>query len=914
MRRRFDRTSNEFRHPCFSTAAGWKDTQIDVIRRAVFLQREVCALIIALVVVGGSNRAAAEIEALSPRAPHVFVQGDDVKFALTPPAALPETGGATVQLWALDHRDRTSTLTDVLKVPAAPLREGNKWTVPAARPLELGWFEVTALWTAPPPGGRVLKEAIRVAHVPRQAVPADPIGYPWGVGAYWAMRFGRVQAKQAADQMKAAGLVWNREELLWDIVEPEQGRWTWEKTDMAIETAHAGGIGVLGLLDYWGRWCPAARLGDLPEAERLARRDEIMAASIPLFAEYCRRVVLRYKPGGEFARLKGWGDGWGVRHWEVWNEPATFWGGTPEMFGRLLRAAGAAIREADPESEVFFANAGQDFDARVIAVAGMESFDSVCPHYYCPPRSPEEGGLDRGMSQTRAFFEERGFKGHYWISESGWYSRGVLAGMARQGAFLARMGVMARAEGMDKFLWYNYRNDGPEASTDTEHQFGLVFREDLSPKPAYAAYAALAATLGPARFVRRIQLHPDVRVYVFDRTDRWVIAAWSTAQDGALRVNLPFDELCDMMGNRIGGGPAINPPGTKGQGAGVIPLTAEPHYLLIPRAALPGEAVIAALERGELVHFAPLEIEVRPLSGLLTRGCPVTAAVHNFGKEALRGSLKLEPPPGWLAESAQSPLRAWPPGVTEFTFTPRSQQRNRENRYPMRVALIGENGAEIAATGATLVEFAVARGTATVDGDLSEWSGDELRWFHLDSPDQAVGLEPYMTWNLSADFALRWSEQGLYFAGRVTDNAFVQPHVGTLVWQGDNWQLGFGYPADAFSDETSPRSETAAQYSYGLSLTREGPQVWCWFGQGRAETLQKDIPLAVRRVDEHTTEYEALIPAAALAPIPMKSGTAFRFCALLNDNDGGGRRGWLELSPGIGTGFNPAQYHVFMLE
>jgi hypothetical protein len=60
--------------------------------------------------------------------------------------------------------------------------------------------------------------------------------------------------------------------------------------------------------------------------------------------------------------------------------------------------------------------------------------------------------------------------------------------------------------------------------------------------------------------------------------------------------------------------------------------------------------------------------------------------------------------------------------------------------------------------------------------------------------------------------------------------------------------------------------------------------------------------------------YECAIPAERLKPLKLKAGERFRFSVLLNDNDGGGRAGWMESTPGIGTGFNPSLFDVFELE
>ena len=58
------------------------------------------------------------------------------------------------------------------------------------------------------------------------------------------------------------------------------------------------------------------------------------------------------------------------------------------------------------------------------------------------------------------------------------------------------------------------------------------------------------------------------------------------------------------------------------------------------------------------------------------------------------------------------------------------------------------------------------------------------------------------------------------------------------------------------------------------------------------------------------TIYELKIPWGELfgPDFRINSVNSVNFCVLINDNDGGGRRGWIELSGGIGTVKDASQF------
>ena len=57
-------------------------------------------------------------------------------------------------------------------------------------------------------------------------------------------------------------------------------------------------------------------------------------------------LVNRYKPGGELARQQGWQDGWGIRHWELWNEADSpqFWTGSLQDYAQLVKVGYLAVK------------------------------------------------------------------------------------------------------------------------------------------------------------------------------------------------------------------------------------------------------------------------------------------------------------------------------------------------------------------------------------------------------------------------------------------------------------------------------------------------------------------------------------------------------------------------------------------
>jgi hypothetical protein len=704
---------------------------------------------------------------------------------------------------------------------------------------------------------------------------------PFAMGCYFGMRFSEAELREAVRLAALAGVAASREEIRWDLAEPRRGEFQWGQFDRAVDACVRHHIGVLGLVDYWGAY--HASTGTMTDQ------------AVKDFAGYAAECAKRFRPGGVLARERGWSPASGISEWEIWNEPATFWSFSAADFGVLSAAAFRAIKAVDPAARVFFANASQAFDTQALAAMGGQAFDGVAPHFYMPPRSPADGGLVHQLRLQREFYEQRELRVPLWITEIGWYADRSRERQAQQAVYLAQSYLLALAAGYERVFWYNFVNDNAD---DSVMHYGLLTRPRLEPRLGYGAFAGLVSALEGQRFVGALDLGRFVHGLVFAGEGALrTVALWAERGDGRLIPASPLrGSLADLFGNKDHG--PLN----------AIQLSSAPAFLTVPESAL------RALEGARIEGIAQVEFDIERTTGALSAGRTLTLVARNFTRQGVR----LTP----RAQSADVELSPVPPmdlaaySSATASLIVRGVRPNPDNRWTVRLsAELGEAGR--VEREVLLADRVATRGTPTIDGDLSDWCA--ARPLRLDSPDQVVGISPWMDWNLSATYWLQWDTKYLYFAALVHDNVHCQPHSGDLIWEGDSWQLAFdAKPGHAVAPGHEPGE---GKYCYGLALTALGPQAAAWQGNRDASLIKVSVRnLGVTALDSaggspgvQGLAYECAIPADLLAPLRMETGATFGFSVLLNDNDGGGRMGWMESSSGIGTGFNPAAFDLFEL-
>lgn len=308
---------------------------------------------------------------------------------------------------------------------------------------------------------------------------------------------GKVQAFELA-AMKAIGIGSIRLDADWGGVQYAGPKtFSWAPLDQVVRSARAKGMSVDLIIDGCPAW--AAKAGT-------SGGRSPTPASPAQFATWAADVAARYAP-------------WGVRMFEIWNEPnrVGFWSPTPDpaAYTADLKAAYASIKHADPSAFVISgglapeANDGTNINAvdflQVMYADGAQgSFDAVGYHSYSYPALPDSYQSWSGWSQMnqtspsiRSVMTSNGDAAkQILITEVGAPSRGPHGvGQAAQAAALSEAIAAARTTSWIGGLYvYTWQDDGTGPSNSVDW-FGLLTARG-TPKPAFAAVAAALGRCG----------------------------------------------------------------------------------------------------------------------------------------------------------------------------------------------------------------------------------------------------------------------------------------------------------------------------------------------------------------------------------------------------------------------------------
>ncbi|MCB9362833.1 hypothetical protein H6504_05340 [Candidatus Woesearchaeota archaeon] len=175
------------------------------------------------------------------------------------------------------------------------------------------------------------------------------------------------------------GLAWVYFSFYWPTIEPEQDEDFIASYDYAIQELAKRNISIVASLgNYWPEWIDDS---------------DVLTGEM---AEMVKKVVHRYKPGGDFS--KEYGMDYGIGYWEIINEPnypCCGWGvqGTeqpvnPSLYAELLYVAHQAIRDEDPEAVILLGGLSSGhydplaFLEEIYSYGAKDCFDVVAYHPY----------------------------------------------------------------------------------------------------------------------------------------------------------------------------------------------------------------------------------------------------------------------------------------------------------------------------------------------------------------------------------------------------------------------------------------------------------------------------------------------------------------------------------------------------
>lgn len=276
----------------------------------------------------------------------------------------------------------------------------------------------------------------------------------------------------------------------WAHLEPERGRWNFQRLDRYVELAEAHKIEItltLGLTPAWASARPAEKSG-----YKVGNAAE--PADFADWRRYVRTVAERYRGR--------------IRYYEIWNEPSDrkFFTGTPDVLVRMIYEAHVILKQVDASNSIISpGNAGASRHIEYLDDLfrrGVKDYiDIVGYHFYAPNAYPE--AIVPLIRAVKQLMKKHGIEHKpLWNTETGWWIEnkdgtpdhpGVSSGGWRRlesqteaGAVIARAFILARAEGVERFFWYSW--DNPYGLGMLEPTSGVV-------KPIAAAYSRVVKWL-----------------------------------------------------------------------------------------------------------------------------------------------------------------------------------------------------------------------------------------------------------------------------------------------------------------------------------------------------------------------------------------------------------------------------------
>jgi len=324
--------------------------------------------------------------------------------------------------------------------------------------------------------------------------------------------------------MKQLGVMWDRSDWWWHVIEPQKGRFDFSTPDKIVKFFEERRIQIYPILCYGAAWWKD-------------RNAPLNDDEFEMFGNYVYETVKRYK--GHFT------------YWSVWNEPniLPFWAPEPnaDHYARLLKVAYKAAKRADPDCKVcapVIAPLGEwdkKFVGRLYQLGCKDYFDIFDYHYY--RNAPPEKEVPAEIADIRAFMRRWGDEKPIWISESG------VSGMIenkpesyhRQAALVVRNQLLCLACGVKRFFYFDLQNWNDSPAETWDSKLGLV-EAGWEPKMAFHAYRTMVKEVDFKRAVGRIS-HPAEEfesVLFFDeKLAEWILAAWLNREDN-LKKTIEF--------------------------------------------------------------------------------------------------------------------------------------------------------------------------------------------------------------------------------------------------------------------------------------------------------------------------------------------------------------------------------------
>jgi len=871
---------------------------------------------------------------------HVYVSGESISFPV-------RTDGDALtwrvkDFWGATVSTGTAAVSDESVVIALP-------------PLHNGYYEMDV--TASMAGAWLADKTASFAVV-GPSLDLDQVAHsPFGIGTH----FGQWWSPEMMPILEKLGAKTLRDEMYWYAVEPTKGTYDIQpKHEAYMQEAASFGHDSLFIMSF---------NNPLYDDNFTPYSEEGLAA----FADYGVEVVERFQ--GQIKAVQVYNEyNISFSSGPCAQQAACYFEMLKEVYPKL-KAADEDIIVIGPSSagldwewlEELFQMEDEDGSA-------LDYLDAVSVHPYRFPRHPQ--GMEDEMARLQSLIKQYndGQPKPIWVTEWGWPTHIDSNGVSEetQTAYLLQSTVQLLAANVQKMFWYNSMNKGMDPSY-VEDNYGIFRHPDdpkgkYAPKPAYAAYAALTRQLTGASYVAAEQAPAGIKSHLFAKDNAELRAMWSdTPQTVSLTASAGLT-VTDAMGHQQTLAPTA--------GAVSLTLTPYPVFVEGTVAQVADDPIFAMTTSDTIIGAPmPVAVSIDNTSGTepLTAEFRLYGVSHTLTAGAGQlAELAVTVPGGSAEQELTVQAEVWVDGqrtgrlssasrivqpigldvkhvwndgqeLLRLDLTNRSAQTMNLERIDWSVgdeAMIDQPTVGLTAGGTAQIDLPLpvlapgdstyqvaliwADGMPTVkEGPLSLIDPDELPLLPYGQPvwKDAVNyntIDLFLDGNhdrlpgyggqadLSGSIGVHWDEQSLYVTGTVVDDVHSQDETGVSIWRGDSVQFALtaGLPG-----------ERASMHEFGMALTSEGPQLYRSISMNDKPVgpMEQGFDLRIERDEaEKLTYYYLELPWTELGPVMTDDGW-LSFSVLVNDNDGAGRRGWIEWGAGIGATKNPALFNGMIL-
>ena len=285
---------------------------------------------------------------------------------------------------------------------------------------------------------------------------------------------------------------------------------------------------------------------------------------------------------------------------------------------------------------------------------------------------------------------------------------------------------------------------------------------------------------------------------------------------------------------------------------------------------------------------------------------------------ALRGKIHIKSPDIFTA-IADADIGVIPIGKSAV-ITVNTPNIYNKKIYTLAYDIVTDAGEKLSFT--ENLDFTLApkrKGDIIIDAKLGENEWDTATMMSCNSLDETVWLPKwYGQKDLSGGMMLQWDEDNLYMMSIVTDDIYRNLNKDSRLWDGDSVQIGLKYPVNIFTTVIGDAVKRFNELTFAMNPDGKA-QAWKFSDQYNDFDAigEFECELAIRRDErEKKTYYEAKIPwtnIMGVDNVEIYSGLKLGFSAVFNEDDGEGRKGWMEYASGIGRDKNSSLFTYLTL-